>query len=653
MQDFSRPGPTIILWQRNRKEQEGRHREGGGREQVRDGRAERAARRRQIQPEDEEAGGEGEGMADRVAPEVQVSDEESDRGDEEILSDSEEEQVPDREPEPVRARPRARQVPRADVGADLPPWALAMVEAQTRILANMRMADNVDVEARRRVDRDADRLERERRERETNSRRRQERGLHNLRVYQEGDDLEEYVWLLEDAMRACQLPDDEWLMTLAQKMSGSKARILRDIRKDGGEYEETRDRFLSITGYSSEKAAVGFFGSRWEELRKLDASTIISQGKRGLERIVAPEVIPRRLESALLKAWVYHMVPSRGRQLMDERVVDTTGTLTRTLEDYLRIEESGRTTDRRSVRKYEGEKDRNKDWEGQVTCYKCGERGHRAGQCTRVEKRTWDQKVKCYKCGKEGHIRPNCPVKNEVKAEAPKAVNVKGAKRAKEFLAETDVVLEGQVGEQRASFLLDSGASITIVPSCLVPEDCLDGGDTKVLPYGAKIPLDLPTAKVHITVAGQGWEERVAVASLDKCESVDQVLYSLNLRSQRGLRLVEIANRPEHEVQTVCQVVTRSRAKEEIAQETLVQETEEREQPVVSAAIEGTPQVGSHESPESEKAGQPGGGAAIEGPPQGGLAGSRLDTTSLRVGEIGCKYSGTCCDRGWVARGHS
>ena len=119
-------------------------------------------------------------------------------------------------------------------------WVEEMIRIQTQVLANNRAAEERERRARERRDaRDKTQREEQRearsRQRETQAldRKRKEQRLQNMAAYSEGQDLEEFLWLVEDAMEACQLPDEEWILMVASKLSGPKASMLREIRGGG------------------------------------------------------------------------------------------------------------------------------------------------------------------------------------------------------------------------------------------------------------------------------------------------------------------------------------------------------------------------------------------------------------------------------------
>ena len=86
----------------------------------------------------------------------------------------------------------------------------------------------------------------------------------------------------------------------------------------------------------------------------------------------------------------------------------------------------------------------------------------------------------------------------------------------------------------------------------------LAGGSVAVKPFGAKKPMLLPLAKVSFKIGDLEWEERVAVSP--RQEGVEEeVLLSLDLQSERGLKLVLLVNRVDQA--EVLRVTTRAQSK--------------------------------------------------------------------------------------------
>lgn len=142
----------------------------------------------------------------------------------------------------------------------------------------------------------------------------------------------------------------------------------------------------------------------------------------------------------------------------------------------------------------------------------------------------------------------------------------------------SDVVLTGLVNECEASVLLDSGATITIVPDTLVEESLYDGESTAVSPYSTIQSFILPTAQVLFKIGELEWVERAAVVPSESPDD-SRVLLSLHLKTERGLQLVLMANGVGGS--KVRQVQTRAMSRKEQDEEQENGSIIERNPPVV------------------------------------------------------------------------
>ena len=120
------------------------------------------------------------------------------------------------------------------------------------------------------------------------------------------------------------------------------------------------------------------------------------------------------------------------------------------------------------------------------------------------------------------------------------------------------------MNDQEVPILLDSGATISVVPESMVTPEQMTRSTVAVKPFGSRKALLLPTARVPFHIGTLDWVEHVAVAQCEE-EVESEVLYSLNLKSQRGLELVLLANKPEQ--REVLRVTTRAQAKEDSQRE--------------------------------------------------------------------------------------
>ena len=162
-------------------------------------------------------------------------------------------------------------------------------------------------------------------------------------------------------------------------------------------------------------------------------------------------------------------------------------------------------------------------------------------------------KVVCYTCGVEGH---QCPRLQKGEVAGSKDARPKPVKRVWHSQPRC-VQLIGEVDGHVVPILLDSGASISVVPESMVAPERLAGCTVAVRPFGAKEPMVLPIASVPFKIGELEWEERVAVAP--KQEGVEEeVLYGLDLNSERGLDLVLLVNKARQP--NVLRVTTRAQA---------------------------------------------------------------------------------------------
>ena len=131
-------------------------------------------------------------------------------------------------------------------------------------------------------------------------------------------------------------------------------------------------------------------------------------------------------------------------------------------------------------------------------------------------------KIVCFTCGIEGHKSPQCPNKAEKGREA-RAKPVKRVSFTHEGLRRTD----GEVNGISTPILLDSGASISIIPDSMVEPENLSG-ETVIAKGMWSESRKLPLARVPFRIGPLEWTEEVAVAPAEEsCE----VLYGIDLTS--------------------------------------------------------------------------------------------------------------------------
>ena len=417
--------------------------------------------------------------------------------------------------------------------------------------------------------------------------RRRDGAVAGVPDYREPEDVEDFLCTSERKLRMGGVHEREWLTIMATKLTGKVGATWQDLCTSSEDYGEVRSGLLRVCGYTPKLAGEAFYGFRSEALKGMSADQAYHRGAQLLRRMVAPLKLSAEVEFALLKPWVWSLVGRKARQVLDARVIKNSGDLVGALQDYL-VTEGERVEGQAALFRYEGqavvgrrqaqgvdsgaaERKRgvaNGSGSSSITCFKCGKLGHKAADCWQgsgsaslgsSKPATGPSKVVCYTCGVEGHKSPACPKKDGVNVSVsggvPKPVRQLWVRDS------TDSVIEGMVNEKKASILLDSGASITIVPEVMVESSLRTGERVVVRPFQCKTPMSLPMAKVKFHVEGlEDWEEKVALAPVERGKE-SEVLFSLDLRSPRGLDLVILVNKLGQG--GVLRVTTRSESRQE------------------------------------------------------------------------------------------
>ena len=316
-------------------------------------------------------------------------------------------------------------------------------------------------------------------------------------------------------------------------------------------------------------AADKLFGFRVDQVKGLTADQLYHRGQHLLRRVIAPARLSEEVEFSLLRGWVGVVIPKRARAAMDARNIKNASGLVNALQDFLVLEGDKCEGQTATFKRSSGEFVRDRG--SPLTCYKCGKAGHKAADCWKggtgspktgsassggVASRV----IVCFTCGEEGHKSPQCPrnVKND--KGGSKDAKPKSVKRVWRSQPKC-VLLNGEVNGHSTPILLDSGAAISIIPESMVNEDQKTGASVAVKPFGASKPMLLPIASLPFSIGDLEWEETVAVAPLQ--EGVEEeVLYSLDLLSDRGLQLVVMANSVEP--REVFRVTTQAQAKTDL-----------------------------------------------------------------------------------------
>ncbi len=342
--------------------------------------------------------------------------------------------------------------------------------------------------------------------------------LKGLGMYREGSELNAYLVKFERIMTMGDVSEESWGDRLYPKLTESLCkRMTKDLDNEVC-YETIKKGLLKAVGETAITYGNSLLSVNSEVFKGMSAGGIADWLVRTTSGMFQDCKTVEDCTVAAALAVLRRVLPESGKTFIDAKKIGGWGELRDSLEDWMSgrhpgnyFKSLGSVSIESGSRGYKGFKENvsvygqasksqgyvgdrvggnTRDRGGSsgfvVTCYSCGEKGHRASEC-RKEKSGSSLVARvptCYSCGKVGHKSPECTSKGKglvsVKKEPPTKLSVLRH-------AESSVplnVARGMVGGVRTEVLIDSGAELASVPRALVPEGVVWEKDTVIRGYG-------------------------------------------------------------------------------------------------------------------------------------------------------------------------
>ena len=361
----------------------------------------------------------------------------------------------------------------------------------------------------------------------------------SIKPFKDNANICQYIDHFEAVLTETTVPKCKWKSILVGKLSTKAEKHCKNLIDDrSASYADLRDHLINQMGPTIDELCNILHGSAFYEFKDKTESEKLQHATDIAERFLlgAKDVqdCTYRLAISLYK---FHC-----NKRFTHSIKLTKHTSVHDLAAKVSSFDSQLAYDRTKTQRYSG-----KQQSMSITCNYCKKRGHIEADCYKKqnsqkeynqrdykqEKRTdsrqpQNYKSKHYQQDKRLHMSRDTPKDSGVK---PRPVTVNWGKTNK-----VDSVVLGQVNQQDAEIIVDTGAQITVVPGRYVYTDNLTGDIVSILGVnGDPVPYEM--AEVPITLHGKTVVEMVAVAPADQLNA--KVLLSMPLDNRAANALID------------------------------------------------------------------------------------------------------------------
>ncbi len=428
---------------------------------------------------------------------------------------------------------------------------------------------------RRREEEEYKRVLRREEEESRNRRELQQDKLKVLGSYKESTELLGYLEKFERIMRECRFGEDSWAERLFPRLPERLCLRVSGGRDSSGSYEDIKKVLLKSVGETPLTYGHQLFDLTGELVKSKTAGEICELIERICRGVLQGCMTLEQCVVSLAVALTRKVIPQAGKVYLETKKIETVEDLRDAWETWMSGRQKGNFfkpwtssfgSEGRS-RLWQSESHVNKD----ITCFSCGEKGHRSTDC---KKSRWSGSVNggsgarpttCFNCGEQGHRSVDCTNK---RVGGPVKKEGTGGKVAKLVVeGEKDNVAWGIVNGTKSKVLIDTGASVGVVPRSLLKENYRDCGAIHVADvHGNKkvhrstvVTFELGglTCSRLAMIDEREGEGVTSIVPMNLTDSEEYLAFTKAIKEYRNDKVVEQGKSAE------VNVLTRSQARQE------------------------------------------------------------------------------------------
>lgn len=381
-----------------------------------------------------------------------------------------------------------------------------------------------------------------------------------LPFFEDKDNLEDYLRTFERTAKIQEWPDEQWAPRLGTLLKGKAREVYSMLNDtDAADYRELRRSLLQRFQLTAEEYRKKFRDAiRQQGEPTQEYATKLDMWLSRWQELAGKEDTYSDLRDLILQEKFLGGIPFDQARFVREREPDNMDTAVRFALTYESAKIATMSDHSKPKNKFENRSQQNERKVEEV------KRRNEGAQQQPLPNRGRNPNATCYTCNQQGHLARHCPKGRMYNKTAAAAVeNTRQAKvqshgklctvcTAIPFSPECHVEVEGK----KATALRDTGASITIVKTSLVPERCLSGETVEIVMASSLEKMSLPIAIVHLNTPFFEGKTKVAVME----QPVEQVLLGNYCNFEDGT-LIPI---PVYPIREICATVeTKTSAEKE------------------------------------------------------------------------------------------